>query len=311
MSNNELEVQRSQSSWWFACVDVDVWDDDSLSTIDKSVFTVLCIHASIGRRDCKLKIETIARKASCSVRSVQKSMKKLTERGLIKREERFYEGKQISSHFEIVGHEAPCYRENEGCTTCVPRTTCTDGVQDVRTENDNSLNDIKDSLTREAPLPDEPILVFENGQTVENPESPKPNNPEEVCTPDDAPNVMKATAELLLFKTGRKGLTWDEISALRKLSASQFPSRVNKEIDTAVKRFCKRDQPLSELTFGYIAGSLSHQPTRGKKRKLPKTAKPAEVPTCTDEQAEAEMAEIEAMQAKFDREDEERRRGSK
>ena len=72
MSDNEFEVQRNLSSWWFACVDVDVWDDDTLSTIDKSVFTVLCIHASVGRRHCKLKIETIARKASCSMRSGQK-----------------------------------------------------------------------------------------------------------------------------------------------------------------------------------------------------------------------------------------------
>ncbi|MBR0034297.1 MAG: hypothetical protein IJP54_01355, partial [Synergistaceae bacterium] len=67
-------------------------------------------------------------------------------------------------------------------------------------------------------------------------------------------------------------------------------------------RFLKRGQPLSELTMGYIAGSLSHQPTRGKKRKLPKTAKPSPVPECTDEQAEAEMAEIAALQAKFDEE---------
>ena len=105
-----------------------------------------------------------------------------------------------------------------------------------------------------------------------------------------------------MYKTGRKGLTWDEISALRKLSATQFPARVNKEIDTAVKRFLKRGQPLSELTFGYIAGSLSHQPTRGKKHKLPKTAKPAEVPECTDAEAEAEMAEIEAFLAELDEE---------
>ena len=301
--NEEIKVKRNSSSWWFACVDVDVWDDDTLSTIDKSVFTVLCIHASIGSRDCKLKIETIARKASCSVRSVQNSMKKLTERGLIKREERFHDGKQISSRFQIVGHEAPCYRENEGCTTCVPRTTCTDGVQDVRTGNDNSLNDNKDSLTREAPLPDfaDMPLVFENGEPVIPDEPVKPDNPEEVCTPEDAPDIMKSTAELFLHKTGRKGLTWPEISALRDLAAKQYPSRVQKEIDTAVKRFLKRGQSLSTLTLNYIAGSLAHQPTLGKKRK-PVKPKPAEVRPCTDAEAEAEMAQIEAALAEFDEE---------
>lgn len=307
MKSNEFDVQRNPSDWWFACVDVDIWGDESLSTIDKSVFTVLCIHASVRGRQCKLKIETIAKKASCSVRSVQNSLKKLTERGLIKREECFHEGKQISSRFLVVGHLAPCYRDkmqedscDEGCTTCGPRNTCTGGVQDVRTDNDNSFNDIKDSLTREAQLPDydDLPLAFENGEPVIT-ESPKPDNPEEVCVPEDAPHIMKSTAELFLHKTGRKGLTWEEISALRELAASQFPSRVQKEIDTACRRFLKRGQSLSTLTFGYIAGALKYQHSRSPKKHK---HKPEDIPVHSNDNAEAEMARIEALQAKFDAE---------
>ena len=143
-------------------------------------------------------------------------------------------------------------------------------------------------------------LVFENGQPV-TPEESQPDNPNEVCTPDDAPEIMKSTAELFLHKTGRKALTWEEISALRELSVTQYPTRVQKEIDTAVKRFMKLGRSLSTLTFGYIAGSLSNQPTRTRRRKRKPEILP-EVPVCTDEQADAEMAEIEALQAKFDRE---------
>ena len=128
-------------------------------------------------------------------------------------------------------------------------------MQDVRTVNYNSFNDIKDSLTREAELPDMP-LVFENGEPVE------PDNPKEVCTPDDAPDIMKPTAEYLLFKTGRKALTWEEISALRTLSASHYPSRVQKEIDTACERFRRKGRSLNTLTFNYIAGSLQSQVSR-------------------------------------------------
>lgn len=284
---NEFSVKRNPSDWWFACVDVDIWDDESLSTIDKSVFTVLCIHASVRGRQCKLKIETIAKKAGCSVRSVQNSMKKLIERGIINCKADFHEGRQVSSRFQVVGHDAPCYREkvqkeseaesqDEGRTTCTPpRTTCTGRVQDVHPNNDNSFNDIKDSLTREAELPsyDEMPIAFENGQPV-TPEPPRPDNPKEAFTPDDAPEIMKPTAELFLHKTGRKGLTWDEISALQALSASQYPARVQKEIDTAVKRFIKRGQSLHTLTLNYIAESLRYQTSRSATgRKVKKRAR--------------------------------------
>lgn len=102
---------------------------------------------------------------------------------------------------------------------------------------------IKDSLTREAELPDS-------------------DNPNETCTPDDAPEIMKSTAEYLLLKTGRKALTWDEISDLRALSASNYPSRVQKEIDTACERFRRKNRDLKTLTLGYIAGSLQSQVSR-------------------------------------------------
>ena len=288
----------------YSMIDNAVLIDETLSPIDKVVFCVLCVHAGIESRQCVLKVKTIAREANCSERSVQNSLKTLEERGIIERAERFKEGSQVSSNYQVIGREAFCYT---GCNTCTPpRTTCTRGAGDARggcttcTQNEKSLNDIKDSLTGEAllPEPENFPVVFEDGQPVE---PPKPDDPEEVYSPSDAPAIMRPTAELFLYKTGRKGLTWEEISALRELSASQVPARVQKEIDTAVKRFLKRGQALSELTLNYIAGSLSHQPTRGKKRKIPKS-KPLSVPECTDEQAEAEMAEIEALQAKFDEE---------
>ena len=170
------------------------------------------------------------------------------------------------------------------CTTC--------------RQNESHLN-YKDSLTGEAPLPDCPV-VFENGQPV-TPQSPEiPDNPEETHTPDEAPDVMKSTAELLLLKTGRTGLSWEEISALRTLSATQYPSRVQKEIDRAITRFNRKGRPLHTLTFMYIAGSLAHQPSLAKKRKAKPT--PAQTPVHSNDNADAEMAEIEAILAKFDKE---------
>ena len=297
MSNKDTGL-RASKDFWFACVDIDVIRDKELSQSARFIFTVLCTFATTDNRGCWPSNDAVAEAAGVSKRTVIRAYQELETRGIIARSDRFKEeGSQTSSYTRIVGHNAECY---DGVSdVALPHDTGDMPPMTQLTHKGNQVKDIKDSLTREAQLPDEPILVFEDGQPVD---SPKPHNPEEVCTPDDAPEIMKSTAELFLHKTGRQGLTWDEISALRELSASQFPSRVQKEIDTAVKRFLKRGQPLSELTMGYIAGSLSHQPTRGKKRKLPKTAKPSPVPECTDEQAEAEMAEIAALQAKFDEE---------
>ncbi|MBQ7544899.1 MAG: helix-turn-helix domain-containing protein [Synergistaceae bacterium] len=294
---------KNTKGYWFACVDGKVIVDPALSPFDKAVFAVLCSHADSDDRECYLKVATIAHEAGCSERSVQNSLKKLEELGIIERKARFENNKQLSSLYRIIGDKAPCYATQGeapstrgagdargGCTTC--------------TQNENHLNYIKDSLTGEAPLPNfaDMPLVFEAGEAVTPEEAPKPHSPEEVCTPDDAPDIMKPTAELFLHKTGRQGLTWEEISALRELAATQFPSRVQKEINTACARFLKRGQSLSTLTFGYIAGSLKHQPTRGVKSRSATKPKPAEIPQRTEADAEADMAKIEALQAEFDRE---------
>lgn len=302
-----VRISNDDQDFWFARTDINVIRDKELSITAKFIFTVLCTFADKDKRGCWPSNDKVAEAAGVSKSTVIRACKELEARGVIARSDRFKEGGQISSYTHIVGHNAPCY---DGVAPMTPPSSTDDTPPVAQMTHRTRINEqeSKDSLTREAQLPNEPILVFEDGQPVD---SPKSHNPEEVCTPDDAPEIMKSTAELFLHKTGRQGLTWDEISALRALSATQFPSRVQKEIDTAVKRFLKRGQALTELTFGYIAGSLAHQPTRGKKRKLPKTAKPSPVPECTDEQAEAELAEIAAALAEFDAENEERRRGGK
>ena len=85
---------------------------------------------------------------------------------------------------------------------------------------------------------------------------------------------MKQTAEYLLLKTGRKGLTQDEISALRELSANQYPARIQKETDTAIERFKRLGRPLNSLTFRYIAESLARQPSRGARGRKPLSSRP-------------------------------------
>ena len=314
MSTNEIEVERNSKVFWFACVDIKVLTDRELSPIDKVVYSVLCVHVGTQNRKCNLRVKTIAEEAGCSVRSVQNSLNTLVERGIIERKERFLEGSQVSSRYQVIGYLASCYVEeraddsceDEGGKSCdTPRTKCTPPVQETTPHNnDNSFNDIKDSLTREAELPNftDMPLVFENQKPV-IPEETKPlsstnTNPEEVCTPDDAPDIMKSTAEYLLLKTGRTKLTWDEISDLRILAASHYPSRVQKEIDTACERFTRKGRALRTLTFGYIAGSLQHQQTRSPIGRAVRKAKPSkvhqELAPSTQTFTEDEIAALEA-----------------
>lgn len=271
------------SNFWFAKVDVDVATDKSLSITARFIFTILCTFAD-DKRGCWPSNEAVAEAAGVSQRTVIRAYKELEARGVIARDRRFKNNQQTTSYTLIVGYNAPCYGgvidDRAGVSPESYRT---------RTNEQES----KDSLTGEALLPDCPI-VFENDQPVTH------ENPEETHTPDEAPNIMKQTAEYLLLKTGRSGLSWEEISALRTLSATQYPNRVQREIDKAISRFNRKCRPLNTLTFMYTAASLEHQPTLGRKRKA--KPKPVPVPVCTDEQAEAMMAEIEAMQAEFDRE---------
>ena len=264
---------NNEADFWFARADIDVVRDKELSITAKFIFTVLCTFADKDNRGCWPGNETVAETAGVSERTLIRAYKELEDRGVIARESRFKNGQQTTSYTLIVGHNAPCYGgvmdDRAGVSSVSDRTRIN--------ERD------KDSLTGEAPLPDEP-----------QPEIP--DSPKEAYTPEDAPDIMRPTAELFLHKTGHKALTWDDISALRELAASQYPSRVQKEIDTAVKRFLKRGQPLSVLTLSYIAGSLKHQPSRNK----PKKPKPDQTPQYTDAEIDAVMAENEALQAELE-----------
>lgn len=285
---------NNKTDFWFARVDIDVARDKELSVMARFVFMILCTFADKENRGCWPSNETVAEAAGISLATLKRAYKELEDRGVITRETRFNNGQQISSYTLIVGHNAPCY---EGFTS-EPA-----GGSPMSHRTRINEQDIKDSLTREAELPcyDEMPVAFENGQPV-TPETPRPDNPKEVCTPEDAPDIMKPTAELFLHKTGRKGLTWEEISALRELSASHYPSRVQKEIDTAVKRFIRRGQSLSGLTLCYIAGSLKHQPSRAPKKPKSKP-KSEDTPILTSAETEAMRSKIEAMEAEIDEED--------
>ena len=176
--------------------------------------------------------------------------------------------------------------------------------------NESHYNDIlKDSLTREALLPEDlnpetqaesspeinPALITESEsepKTESTPEAIPESKPvDKAVNLSEVPSIMKSTAEYLLFKTGRASLTESELSSLRTLSATHYPSRVQKEIDRACERFKRKGHDLQNLSFNYIAGALKNQ----KSRKM--TVKPQAIKH--DSSAKLTQAEIDQSQGSF------------
>ena len=294
MSN---ETIRSKKDFWFSCIDIDVVRDNNLSVTAKYVFTVLCTFVTVNNRGCWPSNDAVAEAAGVSVPTVKRAYKELEERGVIARSTRYNQGEgQTSSYTKIVGHNAECY--NEAGSSPVNHPQLTDELPPSSPVNPKGNQENNIYYSNEGEKAPEPACEPETREEII-----RPDNPDETYEPEQAPEIMQPTARYLLQRTGRKNLAWNEISALRELAASQYPTRVNKEIDKAVERFTRQGRDLKTLRFEYIASALAHQPTYKKKSKSKVEApKPQEVATCANDNADEEMARIEALQAKFDEE---------
>ncbi len=93
-----------------------------------------------------------------------------------------------------------------------------------------------------------------------------PSKPEERLSQAAAlaatPRALRETVELYWLKTGREGLTSDDLSALRELDQAHTPAVIQKAITESVERFaCRGDDPAG-LTFRYVWDSLRRFTTR-------------------------------------------------
>ena len=321
MDNQNIAMERKSSDFWFACVDIAVIKDNSLSLQSRAIFAIICTYAGINNRSCWPSIETLAKDAGVSKATVHRALKELSARGIIQRSKRFEDRVQKSSKILVVGFHADCYNEAGGVSPMTPQCLTSErGGVSPMTHRTIPMNNIINTLTREADLPNSTECYNENTANIKENETfdnPKPEknvikapesqetNPEFQCVPEDAPEIMQATARYLLQRTGREKLAWPEIGALRELAATQVPARVQKEIDRAYNRFVKSGRDLKTLRFEYIASSLQNQPTRGQKSNRTKNksqlvVNPPEIQTCSDDETEAEMAKIEEMQRKLE-----------
>jgi hypothetical protein len=187
-------------------------------------------------------------------------LKALLERGVVERVERFENGKQKASVYKIIGRNAPCYRNAKPAAS---------EEAAVERNADSSFAFIFESFPPGNAQNVIPILQEQIKETLPSKRETDAaviagpangENPDEVWFDSEkAPAVMRETLDYFLLKTGRMGITPEELSALCCLEKIHTPQRVNKEIAEASERFRQLGRPLSKLTLIYIYKSLRYQ----------------------------------------------------
>jgi hypothetical protein len=97
-----------------------------------------------------------------------------------------------------------------------------------------------------------------------------------------APRALRETVELYWLKTGRDGLTPDDLAALRDLDQAHTPAVIQKAITEGVERFRQRGADPRGLTLRYVWDSLRRFTTRTTRAAtLPDPERPAYPPGLT------------------------------
>ena len=267
MNEEKLNIS-DQRDFWFVIVDLCVWEDERLSMVAKAVYTALCTFASVEGRTCWPSTSAIAKRASCSDRSVNRALETLEEYGYLKITRRFKDNARIPSAYSIIGHktEGGCDTVSQGVTT------------ESRKELEPIELDLKDTLSEG------------EGASPDNIQAPTPEE-EDL---KKIPSAMKETVEFLLLKTGRSGLSPDELGPIMALEKIHVPARIQREITKALERFKKQGKPLSALTFIYIFDSLKFQKSTKSARAQPKVETAS-----TAENRAWEEANLAALEAEF------------
>jgi hypothetical protein len=86
-----------------------------------------------------------------------------------------------------------------------------------------------------------------------------------------APRALRETVELYWLKTGRDGLTADDLAALRDLDQAHTPAVIQKAITESVERFERRGDDPRGVTFRYVWDSLRRFTTRKPQALTPPT----------------------------------------
>jgi len=284
--NAKFEESRS---FWYCQVDIDVLRDPGLSTTDKAIYAVLCSYMSVGDRSGGPSIGTLAEVCGCSKNTVRTAIKNLIAKGVIERKDRFYDGRQTSCVYKVIGTQSHGGSKFEGGRV---QNLKGGGSKSGKAELEPKELELKDPSSKGADAPDEQNPLSPNEEAV-------PVNEEPIFVDDTAlkkiPSAMQETVEFMLLKTGRSRLLPEEIGPIMALEKIHLPSRIQREISRAADRFKSKGKTLSSLTFVYIYDSLKYQQSKSKKP----TGAEAKPPEMSEDDKAWEAANMAKMEAEF------------
>jgi hypothetical protein len=98
-------------------------------------------------------------------------------------------------------------------------------------------------------------------------------------TRESVPKAFRETYDLFLLRTGRSGISREELARIEALEKLHVPSRVQEEISIALERFRRMGREPCELDWDYLWRSLRNQksgvePARSRSRGSPKEVDP-------------------------------------
>ena len=260
--------------------------DKKLSPTAYRLYNVLVAMANIHTHSVTAYVSTLAKKLNRSARTVRRHLHTLEELGIIGRIMRQSTSNpkmNLASDFLVFGRTAPCYQDSEleifEKSTNMPELSAPDDKNgsEIKKElfkKDKNLTLIRNNQENQDDIENDKIedetdieirktyawktkLIKEIQSQQETENSSK--NQQSFSGLENIPEILKPTARYLMFCTGRTNISPHEAEILKELEKIHTPTRINREIDRAVKRFKKRNKNLLQLTFNYIGAALKNQ----------------------------------------------------
>lgn len=248
-----------------------------LSIYERMVYVVLCSFAS-REGECFPSIGTIARSAGCSERQVQRALLRLEEIKVVRKASAYRPGtsKQLANLYTLVGFRVKG-EEGEGCLAVTPDfpggVTGGHRVGDCQSPQvlpEEPKEKDTDTLYPAAAAAvkqneDTPAFGYRKAETDTSLPREKPDQEKPEVTREDVPAAFRETYDLFLLKTGKKGISWEELARIEALEKLHVPSRVQAEITNALERFRNPKRPgfyprdPGELTWHYLWDALKNQ----------------------------------------------------
>ena len=280
--------------------------DTEIRKTAKDLYHILVAKANIQTHEVYISIKELAQLLDRAESTTQRKLRELQQHGIISiihRKSPHNNKWNLINCFVIHGRHAPKYVGSEFVPledTCEKRPKMTPGGRKNEALNTQEFINqelIKETLKREAKPTQEvgegrkdkegqeiEVTQVEVLENLENPsfpeqegetsleaqptEDPNPSTKaERVYDLSGIPDIMLPTAQYWLMKTGRALLTDDEKALLSEMANTQYPTRVQKEIDTAIERFLATNRKPTQMSFNYIAKCLDHQPSYSAEKK--------------------------------------------